>query len=425
MKVMETIKQLPRYAAYKDAGVEWLGEIPEHWEVMKLDVVFNERRLKVSDKDFPPLSVTKKGVVPQLSTAAKTNDGDNRKGVFKGDFVINSRSDRKGSSGLAYQNGSVSLINIVIQPIDIVPKYCEFLLKSYSFIEEFYRNGHGIVADLWTTKYDDMKGIKIPLPSEKEQKAIAAFLDRKCAQIDRAVAQKERMIALLQERQQILVQRVVTRGLEKGVKMKDSGVAWIGEVPEAWELRRAKYILKQSKLKPDKNDGVVTAFRDGEVTLRTNRRTAGFTVAILEQGYQKVLKGQLVINSMDAFAGAIGVSDSNGKCTPEYVVCDPVSSDILPEYFAYLLREMALAKYIQVICNAVRERAIRIRYNTLAKLLLVIPPIEEQHKIVQFIQTQAQRSDKAIALQAAQIERLKEYKATLVDSVVRGQIKVC
>ncbi len=106
--------QLPKYPTYKHSGVEWLGQIPSHWELRRLGSYFEERKIKVSDKDYPPLSVTKQGILPQLETAAKTNDGDNRRLVKKGDFVINSRSDRKGSSGIANEDGSVSLINIVM-----------------------------------------------------------------------------------------------------------------------------------------------------------------------------------------------------------------------------------------------------------------------------------------------------------------------
>ena len=146
-----------RYESYKDSGVEWLGEVPSHWELGRISTYFTERRTKVSDKDYPALSVTKLGVFPQWENVAKTNDGDNRKLAKKGDFVINSRSDRKGSSGIAKQDGSVSLINIVLQPKKINSVYSEYLFKSYSFIEEFYRVGHGIVADLWTTRFEDIK----------------------------------------------------------------------------------------------------------------------------------------------------------------------------------------------------------------------------------------------------------------------------
>mgnify|MGYP001221493357 CR=1 FL=1 len=161
--------RLKPYEEYKETGGFWLETLPSHWDCEKLGNRFRERRIKVSDKDFVPLSVTKKGIVPQLSTAAKSNDGDNRKLVKSGDFVINSRSDRKGSSGLSELEGSVSLINTVLQPIDIVPKYTHYLLRSFGFIEEFYRNGRGIVADLWTTRFLEMRNINIPIPPKEEQ----------------------------------------------------------------------------------------------------------------------------------------------------------------------------------------------------------------------------------------------------------------
>src|SRR5690554_1295319 len=238
------IAAFPKYKAYKDSGVEWLGEIPEGWELTRLGTRFFERRTKVSDIDYPPLSVTKQGVLPQLENAAKTKDGDNRKLVKKGDFVINSRSDRKGSSGIAYQDGSVSLINIVMEPLNIHPIYCNYLLKCYSFIEEFYRIGHGIVADLWTTRYDEMKAIMVGIPPLPEQTAIAQFLDDKTTKIDEAIAIKQQQIALLKERKQILIHKAVTRGLNDKVALKDSGVEWIGEIPEHWEVKRLKHCLK-------------------------------------------------------------------------------------------------------------------------------------------------------------------------------------
>ena len=169
---------MKRYDSYKDSGVQWLGEIPSHWEVKRLGSYFTERRVKVSDKDYAPLSVTKNGILPQLENVAKSNDSNNRKLVKAGDFVINSRSDRKGSSGVSSLDGSVSLINIVLNPRKgIVPAFCNYLLKSYCFIEEYYRNGRGIVADLWTTRFDEMKSIKLAVPTIDEQNAMVAHLD--------------------------------------------------------------------------------------------------------------------------------------------------------------------------------------------------------------------------------------------------------
>ena len=173
-----------QYDEYKDSGVEWLGEVPSHWEAKRLGQFFKERREKVSDKDYAALSVTMKGIVPQLENAAKSDAGDNRKLVLKNDFVINSRSDRKGSSGTSPFDGSVSLISIVLEPRDISPSFVHHLLRSYPFQEEFYRYGKGIVADLWSTNSSEMKNILIPNIPIDEQTQIAKFLDHETAQID-------------------------------------------------------------------------------------------------------------------------------------------------------------------------------------------------------------------------------------------------
>ena len=158
----------------------WYGVLPTHWEAHKVSELFIERREKVSDIDFAPLSVSKGGVVPQIATVAKSNAGDNRKLVRKGDFAINSRSDRRGSSGISECDGSVSLINIVLTPREETNgKYWHYLLKCHDFIEEYYRNGRGIVADLWTTRYDEMKTIWLPCPPREEQDQIVRYLDWK------------------------------------------------------------------------------------------------------------------------------------------------------------------------------------------------------------------------------------------------------
>lgn len=422
---MDKAMVFPTYESYRVSSFDWLGDIPSDWKLQRLATVFEERKEKVSDKDFPPLSVTKNGVVPQLDSAAKSDDGDNRKGVREGDFVINSRSDRKASSGIAKQDGSVSLINIVLRPKGITPRYSEHLLKSNGFIEEFYRNGHGIVADLWTTRYWDMKSIHIPLPDIATQERIANFLDQKTAEIDEAIAKKQRLIELLKEQKAILINQAVTKGLNPDVLMRDSGVEWIGEVPEHWNGKRAKFLFTQSRLPVQRKDDVITAYRDGQVTLRSNRRTEGYTIAILEQGYQGIRKGQLVLNSMDAFAGAIGVSDSDGKCSPEYVICDPIDqNEVVPMYYALLLREMALSGYIEVISSAVRQRAMRIRFSNLSSLLLPVPSFKEQTEIVEKVSALKGEIDSVMDALDHEIEIIKEYRAILIANAVTGKIKL-
>lgn len=198
-------------APMKFSGVKWLGNIPAHWECEKIGALFTERRRKVSDKEYAPLSVAKIGVVPQLETAVKTDAGDNRKLVCAGDFVINSRSDRKGSCGVSEFDGSVSLINIVLTPRNQWNgRYVHYLMRSQPFSEEFYRNGRGIVADLWTTRFSEMKSILLPVPPREEQDQIVRFLDSRMSDFNRLISLRKQQIVELEDLKTRLISDVVT-----------------------------------------------------------------------------------------------------------------------------------------------------------------------------------------------------------------------
>lgn len=210
--INETVTRgLDKSVPMKDSDVEWIGEVPEHWEIRRIGTAFEERKQRVNDTDYPPLSVTMQGIVPQLDTAAKTDHNDNRKRVAVGDYVINSRSDRRGSSGISIYDGSVSVINIVLTPVkSSYGKYLHHLFRSYRFIEEFYRVGRGIVDDLWTTKYSVMKAIEFASPPLDEQESIANYLDEKTSEIDTIVQKINDQIGNLQELRKALINDVVT-----------------------------------------------------------------------------------------------------------------------------------------------------------------------------------------------------------------------
>lgn len=195
----------------KDSGIEWVGAIPSHWRTIRVAELFSLRNETVSDEDYPPLSVTKKGVLPQLTHVAKSNDHSNRKLVKQGDFAINSRSDRRNSSGFAPSDGSVSLINIVLRPAKpFDARYYEMLFDTVQFGDEFYSYGHGIVADLWTTRWSEMKGIVVLEPSIEEQAQIADHLLEKCRSIDSAIESKKSIIEELKAYKKSLIYEVVT-----------------------------------------------------------------------------------------------------------------------------------------------------------------------------------------------------------------------
>ena len=232
------------YSSMITTGVTWIPQIPSHWELRKIDALFTERRQKVSDKEYEPLSVTKNGVLPQLEHAAKSNDGDNRKLVKSGDFVINSRSDRKGSCGISQRDGSVSLINLVLTPrCGLNHEYIHYLLRNYRFSEEYYRNGRGIVADLWTTRYSEMRTIQLPIPPRAEQDQIVRFLDWKVSEINKFIAIRRKKIQELRNLKNAIASHFVIKGLNKYVKMKYSGVNWLGDVPESWRIVKLRQIL--------------------------------------------------------------------------------------------------------------------------------------------------------------------------------------
>ena len=429
---------MQRYEKYKDSGVDWIGEIPEHWECKRLGTWFTERREKVSDKDYAPLSVTKNGVVPQLDNAAKSNDGDNRKLVKEGDFVINSRSDRKGSSGLSILDGSVSLINIVMKPRNINENFSQYLLKSRAFVEEFYRNGHGIVADLWTTRFDEMKFINISAPQIEEQQTIATFLDDKTAKIDQTIAIKQKEIELLKERRQILIQKAVTKGMDDTVKLKDSGVDWIGEIPEHWEVRKLRFEFNLSKgltiTKENLIEEGIPCVNYGEVHSKY-----GFEVnpsihplRFVPEDYLQTNPNSLLNKGDFIFADTSEDLDGSGNFTylnsnetvfaGYHTVIARPKKNIESRFFAYEFDSPNFRNQVRTKMKGVK--VFSITQSILKDLTLWIPPYKEQKEITNYLDIKTSKIDQVILLKQLEIEKLKEYKTVLIDQVVTGKVKI-
>lgn len=408
--------------ATKDSGFEWIGIIPTEWGLSKIGQVYRLRNTKVSDTDYPPLSVTNKGIVPQLDTAAKTNAHDDRKLVKKGDFAINSRSDRRGSCGISDYDGSVSLINTILAPLnEMNPGYYDWLFHTVQFGDEFYKFGHGIVDDLWTTGWQEMKKITIPTPPLPEQQRIADFLDAKCAEIDALVADIQTQIDTLEQYKRSVITETVTKGLNPDAEMKDSGIQWVGNMPSHWEVIRGKYILRYMQKPVREDDGVITCFRDGEVTLRSNRREDGFTMSDKEIGYQGIDVGDLVVHGMDGFAGSIGISDSRGKASPVLNVLDTYQCK---RYIMYYLRSMAYSDVFLALATGIRVRSCDLRWNKLAELSYPVPPLDEQNAIVKHIDSVLSKADAVIADKKAQLATLDEYKKSLIFEYVTGKKEV-
>lgn len=397
---------MERYSEYKDSGEQWLGEIPSHWEVKRLGNYFSERKMKVSDKDFQPLSVTKNGVLPQLENVAKSNDSDNRKLVCKGDFVINSRSDRKGSSGVSPLDGSVSLINIVLQPrTNIYAPFCNYLLKSSAFVEEYYRNGRGIVADLWTTRYDEMKSIKLSMPPLSEQSAIVSYLDRVTSQLDEAIAQQQRMIDLLNERKQIIIQHAVTKGLDPNAEMVESGVEWIGMMPKGW------------KVIPFKLCANINCGRDYKHIVSEN----GFPV--IGSGGQFAYAKEYMYDGEVVFLGRKGTIDRplyfNGKFWAVDTMFYAMPNKRVNGRYLYYMAGLFPFKYYST-ATALPSMT----QSDLGRIKICVPQISEQNKIVESILQRIEPIEKSLQQIEHRITLLRERKQIIINEVVTGKVRV-
>lgn len=414
----------------KDSGVEWIGEIPEGWNLSKIGSVYKERSTKVSDKDFKPLSVTKNGVVNQLENAAKTDNGDNRKLVKKNDFVINSRSDRRGSCGISSCDGSVSLINIVLEPRNQMSNlYYNYVFKSEEFADEFYRWGNGIVNDLWSTKWSSMKRIYIPYPYYEQQEKIANYLDKKCNKIDQTIEKEKQVIEKLKEYKQSVITEAVTKGLNPHVKMKDSGVEWIGEIPEHWGIKALKYSIEYNKynLSEKTDDKLNIRYIDiGSVTNEDGiKEIQNYTFDNAPSRARRIVKkGDTIISTVRTYLKAIAyISDEYDGfiCSTGFAVCTPKDCYI-DKYMFYCLHAEWFVSIVESISVGISYPAINT--TNLMNLKNIVPPIEEQKEIADYLDKKCSSIDKLILNKEQLIEKLTEYKKSLIYECVTGKREV-
>lgn len=420
----------------KDSGIEWIGKIPEGWRNARLASLYSLRATKVSDIDYPPLSVTMQGIVPQLDTAAKTNDHNNRKLVKKGDFAINSRSDRRGSCGISKYDGSVSLINTVLSPNEeMCPQFFDWLFHTTQFADEFYKWGHGIVDDLWTTGWQDMKKINVAVPPLAMQYSIADFLDTKCSEIDTLTADIQSEIDTLEKYKKSIITEAVTKGLDKNVKMKDSGIEWIGEIPEHWECWKLGCFSFITKLAGFEFSGYFNYNAGGDVIAIRGLNLKNIKVDISEvqtitQAVSDMLpRSQIKTNDiLVSYAGTVGnigiLEDDTRKyhLAPNVGKVEVLSPRLIAKYIAYYLVSHAGQEEIYQLKNKNAQESISM--ENLRKVMILIPSIDEQKKIVTYLDIKCRKIENAISDKLKQLETLDAYKKSLIYEYVTGKKEV-
>ena len=421
-------------AEMKDSGTAWLGMIPKDWELSKISSIYELRTQKVSDKDYPPLSVTMNGIVPQLDSAAKTNAHDDRKLVKKGDFAINSRSDRRGSCGVSEYDGSVSLINTVMKPRDEMnPDYYNWLFHTIQFADEFYKWGHGIVDDLWTTNWQDMKHIDIPVPTLDEQKVIADYLNKAIPEIDALHMDIEKQIETLEEYKKSIITEAVTKGLNPDVEMKDSGIEWIGMIPKHWNVMRTKYasenLSKGNGITKDeiKNDGNIQCIRYGEIYSKYD----GSILKCFSKTKKELISSPKYISKGDIlFAGTGELVEEIGKNVVYMGDGDCLAGgDIIvmkhnqnPVFFIYALN--STYSQAQKSKGKAKLKVVHISAADIGNIFVAIPPKKEQKKIAIILEKKCFEINCAINEKKEQLDTLEQYKKSLIYEYVTGKKEV-
>lgn len=379
---------------------------------------------KVSDYDYQPLSVTKLGVLPQLETAAKTNAHDDRKLVKIGDFAINSRSDRRGSCGISEYEGSVSLINTVLYPIaDMNPQYYNWLFHTTEFADEFYRWGHGIVDDLWTTGWQDMKNIVIIQPSIEEQERIASFLDAKCAKIDALAADIQFQIDTLEQYKRSVITEAVTKGLDPNVEMRDSGIDCVPMIPKKWKVSRFKYVaaVKSNLVSPEGYEDYPQVSPDN-IEKNSGRLLSYNTVeeAGVISGNHLFFSGQILYSKIRPNLNKVTIAPFDGLCSADMY---PIETDLDVRFVLYVM----LSNYfVEQVSFVIRDRVKmpKINQDELGRIRVIIPPDEGQRVIAGFLDAKCAEIDSIIADKKKQLDVLAEYKKSLIFEYVTGKKEV-
>lgn len=424
-----------RYESYKDSGVEWLGEVPHCWDVKKVKNIFHlivEPAAKNNQCEL--LSVyTDIGVKPRAELEERGNKASTTDGywiVKKGDIVVNKLLAWMGAIGLSEYDGVTSPAYDILRPHQqINGKFFHYLFRTPLCLSEFKKNSRGIMDMRLRLYFEELGNIYIPFPSYQEQQKIAQFLDDKTAKIDQAVDLAEKQITLLKEHKQILIQNAVTRGLNPDVPLKDSGVEWIGQVPEHWEVKKITHIFPNigSGTTPNSSD---PSFYEGNINwLQTGDLTDGYIYKTSKTITHKALqaystlkiypKNSLVIAMYGATIGKVGLLQIE---TTTNQACCVLS--------AALNIEM---KYIFYLFQGIKESLVAMSYGggqpnisqeKIKSLKLPFPNSSEQEQIADYLDKQTAKIDQAIALKIAHIEKLKEYKSVLINDVVTGKVRV-
>ena len=409
----------------KDSGIEWIGEIPEGWEVSKLKYLGRY----VNGYPFKPDDWGDKGKpIIRIQDLTGSNDSPNyydgdidaKYHIKNGDILV---SWAATLDAFIWNKGDGLLNQHIFKAIpqeEKITSYFFFWMIKEAMQNMNNDNKHGIFMQHVTL--DVFNNFSVPLPPLSEQKQIATYLFQKISEADIMLDDTLSSIAGYKKLKQAVIAQAVTKGLRGNRETKDSKIEWLGQIPKEWKCQKLKYTIFPQNRPVFSTDEIITCFRDGIVTLRKNRREDGFTVSFTEHGYQGVEIGDLVIHGMDAFAGAIGCSDSRGKTTPVVHVCTTTGNN---RFFMFFLRYMAYSNIFMDFSNGIRIRSSDFRnFTKLGIFDVLVPPIAEQNEIADYLDAKCAEIDKLIAKKEQLVKELERYKKSLIYEVVTGKREI-
>ena len=420
-----------KYDAYKDSELPSFGSVPIHWEIVPLcsittlksiTNVVNEELLSV----YLDKGVIRFDDVTEKRTNVTSLDLSKYQLVEEGDFVLNNQQAWRGSVGVSIYRGIVSPAYLVLKLSPKVDaKFANYFFRNSAMVSQYLINSKGVGTIQRNLYWQHLKRSDVVLPPREEQIEIAEFLNQKTAEIDQAIAIKEQQIALLNERKQIVIQKAVTQGLDPNVPMKDSGVEWIGQIPEHWEIIRSKFLFTQRKENSRKDDVQLSATQAyGVIPQEEYEKRTGKSVVKISLHLDKRKRVHLndFVISMRSFQGGLERAWAEGCIRSSYVVLKPLKP-IDPDYYGYLFKTPMYIKALQNTSNFIRDGQ-DLNFGNFSQVDLFIVPLSEQKQIVEYIKSQLGDFEKHLELLNQQIEKLKEYKTTLINDAVTGKIKV-
>lgn len=429
MKMQETTGA-PGYETYRDSGVEWLGSIPAEWNLKPGMVAFSEsKRNNKGMKRATVLSLSYGRIVikpEEKLTGLVPESFETYQLVDPGDIIIRCtdlQNDQTSlRTGLAEDKGIITsaYLNLKVKG-GFDARYLHYYLHALDTTKVLYKFGSGLRQNL---SYLDFKRLPVLLVPASLQMAIAKFLDQKTTQIDEAIAIKKKQIALLKERKQIIIQKAVTQGLDPNVPMKDSGVDWIGRIPTHWSVLPGFSVLKENR---DSNkgmvDSIVLSLSYGRIIVKPKEKLTGLVPESFET-YQVVRPGDIIIRCTDLqndkSSLRTGLVHDRGIITSAYLNLRSLAENS-PEYIHFFLHSLDVSKEIYRLGSGLRQN---LSYRDFKHLKIVIPPREEQSEIVGYIVSRVEATERSVLLLRQQIEKLEEYKTTLINSAVTGKIKI-